>query len=277
MKKEIKLYNETVSIFFEERDWKNKKIHIYTDENGKRIISNTGATGIVDKSTPLIFWAIRLMGEYLIQNYNRRPINEEIIETSKKRWRDVKEEAADIGTGIHEWIEEWLTSKKSPPMPEDEKIRNGVNAFLDWFGRNEVEFIATERVVYSKKNNVVGKLDGISHDLAEEYLSMDDFKSSKGIYAEMVLQTAGYLMMIEEEIQYLLSIPFGSIKSESDKKLVKLYKKYGGFKKRRILKFGKEDGMFEVKEFIKHKEDTKGFISALNLKRRIGELEKELR
>ena len=201
MKKTIELYNGTVKIDFEERDWAGNKIHRYTDMDGKKIESNTGATGIVDKSTPLMWWATKLMGLYLLQNYESKPIDFEIIETAKKKWRDAKEEAADIGTEIHEWIDGWITSKKAPAIPEKKEVRNGIAAFLDWFKKSNLEFISNERIVYSKKNNVIGKLDAISYDLDDKYLSLDDFKSSKGIYEEMVLQTAGYLMMIEEEIE----------------------------------------------------------------------------
>ena len=279
MQKDIFFYNGTVKLSFEERDWNGKKIHVYKDEEGNRIESNTGATGIIDKSTPLMYWATKLMGLYLYQNYiiKAEPITLGSIELAQKKWRDAKEEAADLGTEIHEWIDKWINLKKIPPMPENEKVLNGVNAFLKWHKENQVEFIANERIVYSKKHNVIGKLDLISYDTDDKFLSLDDFKSSKGIYPEMVLQTAGYLMMIEEEIEYLLSIPFKSIKSDDDKKLVELYKKSGGFGKRRILRFGKEDGEFEVREFTEHKNDIKGFLSAFALKTRVGELEKELK
>lgn len=306
MKQEIKLYNGTVTIYFEEKDWNGKKIHLYTNEKGEKIESNTGVTGIIDKSTPLMWWTSRVNAERTLMDLGIVPeyYFSEIKKENQKQWdcleqnaidlklgtsniiksvrlgrneyRDKKETAADIGTMIHEWIDKWINLKKRPPMPEDEKVKNGVIAFLDWFGKNHLEFIVNERIVYSLKHNVIGRLDGITNDLDDCYLSLEDFKSSNGIYEEMVLQTAGYLMMIEEEINYLLSIPFESIKSPDDKKLVKLYKKYGGFKKRRILKFGKDDGMFEVREFNNHKKDIKGFLAAFVLKNRVGELKKEL-
>jgi len=277
MDNEILIYNGSVKIIFQERDWNGKKIHIYKDEKGNRIKSCTGITGIVDKSTPLMYWAVKLMGLYFIQNYIDKPITEEIIEIGKKKWRDAKEEAADYGTQIHDYVEKWITLKRKPEIPENEKVRNGVIAFLKWVKENKREFISSERIVYSKKYNVVGKLDSISYDIDNDYLSLDDWKSSNGVYPEMVLQTAGYLMMLEEEIKYLLSIPFKSIKKEEDKRLVELYKKLGGIKIRTLARFGKEDGEFEVKQFTDHKKDIKGFISALILEKRVKELEKELK
>jgi hypothetical protein len=268
MKQEIKLYNGTVN---------GKKIHCYTDIKGNPILSNTGATGILDKSDGLVPWAVKLMGLYLLENYTGKTINSEIIEVAKKEWRKAKEKGAEIGTAVHDFIENWIKSKEKPKIPSDEKIRNGVIAFMKWIESNKLEFVCSERVVYSRKHNVVGKLDNIDHDLDDHYLALDDSKSSNGIYPEMVYQTAGYLMMIEEEIKYLLKIPFKSIKSKEDKRLVELYKKLGGIKKRRIIRFGKEDGEFEVREFANHKKDIQGFISALNLKKRTEELKKELK
>lgn len=277
MKKQINLYNGTVKIWFEEKDWCGKKIHVYTDKSGQRIESNTRATGIIDKSNGLIPWAVKLMGLYLIQNCLGKPIGEAIINIAKKEWRKAKEEAADIGTEIHDFIFLWFTLKKKPPMPENEKVRNGVIAFLQWAKENKIKSLCAERIVYSRKYNVVGRLDGISYDKDDKYISLDDYKSSNGIYPEMVLQTAGYLMMIEEELEYLTSIPFKSIKSAEDRELVKLYEEFGGFKKRRIIKFGKEDGNFEVRELNNHKKDIKGFLAALELKNRTEEIKKELK
>lgn len=307
MKEEIKLYNGTVTVYFEERDWGGKKIHCYTDENNERIESCTGATGVIDKSGALNYWTSRVNAEKALIDMGIIPTNyfSEIKEENKRQWAELlnnisnikidsrkiaqiiissrgeyknrKETAADIGTEIHEWIDKWINLKKRPQMPENNFTRNGIIAFLDWIGKSNTEFIMNERIVYSRKYHVIGKLDAVSYDADDEFLSLDDFKSSNGIYEDHILQTAGYLMMIIEEVEYLMSIPFSSIKNLEDKRLVKLYKKYGGFKKRRILRFGKYDGEFEPKEYNDHKKDIQGFLHALPLKNRIGELKKELK
>jgi hypothetical protein len=277
MKKEILLYNGTVKVYFEEKDWNGKKIHLYTNEKGEKIESNTGATGIIDKSDGLIGWAVKLMGLYLTRHFLGKPITDECIQTAKREWRRERDEAADIGTKIHEFAGQWITLKKKPEIPEEERVRNGVIAFLKFIKENNLEFICSERIVYSKKHKVIGRLDAISYDIDDGYLTLDDFKSSSGIYPEMILQTAGYLMMIEEEIKYLLKLPFKAIKSDEDKRLVELYKKCGGFKKRRIEWFGKESGEFIPKEFTNHKKDVKGFIAALETKKRVDELKNELK
>ena len=190
MKKEILLYNGTVKIFFEERDWAGKKIHLYTDEEGNRIESNTGATGIIDKSDGLIGWAVKLMGLYLLNHCQGKPVTQEIIDIAKREWRKEKEEAADIGTEIHEWIEKWKTLKKQPAIPENDKVKNGIFAFLKWRKEENLESVCSERIVYSKEHNVIGKLDDISYDLDDEYLALDDYKSSNGVYPEHILHAS---------------------------------------------------------------------------------------
>ncbi len=43
---------------------------------------------------------------------------------------------------------------------------------------------------------------------------------------------------------------------------------------RLIIRFGKEDGEFEVKKYTENKADKTGFIACLTLKNRLKELEK---
>ena len=132
MIKEHNLYNGKVNIYF------NKDKHIFKDEKGNYLISVTGATGIIDKSGPLIPWAINLMGQYLIDNYNNKAIDDYVIQEAKKKWRQAKQEAADIGTEIHKWIEKWI-NKEKPEMPENEKVVNGITAFLKFQKKHKIK------------------------------------------------------------------------------------------------------------------------------------------
>ncbi|MDD5065190.1 MAG: hypothetical protein PHQ35_10600 [Phycisphaerae bacterium] len=307
MKETKLLYNGTVKISFEEKDIYGKKCHIYTGEDGKTIKSVTNSTGVIDKSDVIAYWASRVNAEKALILLQVVPEGyfTELKAENKKQWEELernaidlsvktediikaiqagrgeyrvrKDVSADIGTEAHDFIKKWITLIKKPQIPENEKVRNAVIAFLDFIKKNNLEFISSERLVYSKKYNIVGTLDGIDYDLDDKCLSVDDWKSSNGIYPEMVFQTAGYLMMIEEEIQYLLTLPSKSIKSEEDQRLIELYKQCGGFAKRRLVRFGKYDGEFEVKEFTDHKKDIKAFLNAFGLKTRLDEVKKEFK
>jgi len=245
---EILLYNGTVKIYFEEVNRFGKKVHEYRDEAGNKLTSVTAITGLLDKSGPLTWWATDLMGKYLFDKYNGQPVNQDILQEAKVKYREAKQEGADIGTAIHDYAEQTIKGL-NPEIPTDQKVRNGAMAFLKWMKTHDIKFEATERIVYSKKYNYVGKCDW--YGKIGNIWIIGDHKSSKGIYNEMRYQLAGYWNALEEE---------GVAK----------------FEQGLIVKYGKEDGEFEVKE-ISHKEylkDRKAFLGLLATKQREAELAK---
>lgn len=273
MIKELSLYNGEVRISFDSGTPERPR-HIYRDERDKILFSVTKATGVVDKSGALMGWAVKMMGLFLLAEKEKgnKIITEEMITKAKREYRRIRDEAADIGTEIHEWVSDWILGKK-PEMPDNERVVNGITAFLEFQKQHKAKWIFSERIVYSRKHKFVGMCDGGSIN-DSTILSVDDFKSSKGIYNEMRFQVSGYHLALKEEIDYLLSIPFKSIKKAEDRKLVKAYIKYGGLKQRRIIKFGKLTGDFEVKILDSEEKDRKAFVNCLNLSKRVDELKK---
>lgn len=226
--------------------------HVFRHMNGNRIDGVTSATGKIDKSGALMGWAIKMMGIYLKENWLSnltRSEFEELVDRGKKEYRRIKEEAANIGTEVHEWAEAHIKGKKKK-LPSDPRVRNGVIAFMKWFKETDIKITASERYIYSKKHDYAGIMDWEGELNGE--LVIGDFKTSKGIYNEMRYQLAAYWMAREEE---------------SGKKYMK------GF----IVQFGKEDGEFHImeiprKEYLK---DRKIFLAALAIKRREEELKKK--
>lgn len=246
MKKEIKLYDGKVTIFFDEDR------HRFTHQDGSPIDSVTSATCKLDKSAPLMGWAINQMALYLINNWDLKKVKQEsdkiqLIETAKREYRRLKQEAADLGTEIHKLCEQWIKGKKIQ-LPEDERIRNGYMAFQKFVMEHNYNFIESEKIGYSKQHNFAGIIDSIAEENGK--LILIDFKSSKGIYSEMLLQTAGYQLIYEEEVGKKID-------------------------KRIIAKFGKETGDFEILELNNYSKDKRAFLSALNIKRRLDEIKKE--
>lgn len=212
--------------------------HRFWNEHGKEIPSVTTATKIIDKSNILIAWAVKLVKNYLIEKIDKgEPITNLDIEEAAKEPKRIKETAADIGTQIHDWIDQWIQGKE-PAIPDDEKVRNGITAFLRFQKENQIKFVETNRVVYSKKHGFAGFLDAIGK--VKDKLVLIDFKSSNGIYPEYALQTAGYQIAYEEET-----------KKKIDHRM--------------IIRFGKETGAFEFKEFKDNDEDKKAFLGCLEV------------
>lgn len=234
------LYNGEVKVKF----YPNS--HRYQLEGEKTyLIGVTTACGMKDKSAALLIWASRLSRDYLLERIESgEPITKEDIERAVNIHKERKEEAADIGSQIHDWIETYVEGgqKERPPIPEDERVQLGIIAFLQWVEENKVEFIHNEKVVFSRKFEYVGKFDAIANVNGVETLI--DYKSSKGIYLTMRYQTAAYLKAWNEE--------HGT-----------------DIKQRMILRLGKDDGAFQVATFNDEEQlekDFLNFVACLTLK-----------
>ncbi|UCC95925.1 MAG: hypothetical protein JSW40_04035 [Candidatus Omnitrophota bacterium] len=244
MLKTIKLYQGKVVLQFDD------ETHRFFHEDGTPIKNSvSGITGVVDKSGPLMAWAVNMMGEYLIENWSLKKVKTEtakiqLIFDAKKNYRWAKKEAMDIGTAIHEWIEQYIKGKK-PALPEEERTRNGVLAFMGWVKEHKVKFLESEKIVYSRRYDYPGILDAIADIEKKRYVI--DFKSSRGIYNEMRYQLAAYQLAYEEEMGKCID---GRI----------------------IVKLGKEDGDFEAREIDGYQQDKRAFLAALTIKQRENEL-----
>jgi len=246
----VKLYDGTIELCFDEAR------HRFT-ANGKPVFpSVTGATGVIDKSRPLIFWAVKLSKNFLMANLQTLIDDTKgdkiaaLIEEASKQHTIKKQEAADVGTQAHEWFKQFIKAKSKkdwPVIPKDPQVYNGVTAFLKWVDEYEVEFKSSEKLVYSKKHKYAGIMD--AEAVIKRKFSVVDFKTSKGIFPEMRFQVAGYRGASEEESG----------------------KKYSG--DNWIARFDKETGEFEAHPFTEQDEDFKAFLNALELKRRLKELE----
>jgi len=238
--KEITLYKGKEKISFDEGR------HIFYDSKGNCLLSVTGVTGTIDKSGALMGWVAKMIGLYLLQEKEKGndKITEQLIDTAKREYRRIKQEAADIGQAIHDWVSEWIKGKK-PGMPDNEKVVNGITAFLKFQKEHKIKWLESERFIFSKKHRFCGILDAVGK-MGKE-LVLFDFKSSNAIYSEMFLQVAGYNIAYQEETG-----------KKIDKKI--------------IIRFGKEDGMFQLKELENEGKDEKAFLACLELTKRLKEL-----
>lgn len=246
----VKLYNNTVELCFDEAR------HRFTVNGNPVFPSVTAATGVIDKSQPLIFWAVGLAKDFLMQNL--KDLIEDtkgdrisaIIEEAAKQHSIKKQKAADVGTQVHAWVEAFIKAKSKkdwPEVPKEPQVFNGITAFLKWVDEYEVEFKSSEKLIYSKKYKYAGIMD--AEAVIKRKLCVVDFKTGKAIYPEMRFQVAAYQAAVEEESG----------------------KEYSGNKW--LVRFDKETGEPEPKEFAEQDKDFKAFINTLELRRRLKELE----
>ncbi|MDE1868081.1 MAG: hypothetical protein KGI08_10295 [Thaumarchaeota archaeon] len=244
--KVYKLYNNTVDLFFDEE---NHKYFV----NELPVDGTTGILSVINKPA-LLGWAVKVTVEFLANVLKPGVALDEVqikalLEGAKRAHRQKKTDAADIGTFVHDWIKDYIAGKKPAP-PVNEQIKNAVDTFLSWEKDQKVEFLESERAIYSKQYGYAGTLDFIAKIGGKTVLG--DFKTSSGIWDEYFLQIAAY------QQAYLEEFP--------DKTIV------GGV----IVRIGK-DGTLETKETTKYDKDVLGFNGALVLYRRLQELKNEKR
>ena len=162
-------------------------------------VRKTGVTtycGIKDKARALVPWATELARDHLLTCIAKGKVEEADIYVACALHEEKKKAAADLGSKAHEWVEAYINGEK-PEMPEQKEVQIAVTAFLEWVDANKVKFLSSERVVYSKKHDYVGKMD-IEAKVNGE-LCLIDIKTSNGLYNEYFMQTAAYVMADQEE------------------------------------------------------------------------------
>jgi len=185
----------------------DKVNHIYYLD-GKLI---TGATTILRNiAAPfLIPWAANMATEHIVNNsaYDSKTdfyaVEKSVLEEARKAHTKKKEDAADIGKITHKILEDWINGK-----PEENKNYNKLNDkdkkmvdvmvsnFINWADSNKVEFLESEKRVYSEKYWYAGTFDFVAVIKGKTYLG--DIKTSSGIFPSMWAQCAAYATALEE-------------------------------------------------------------------------------
>lgn len=169
--------------------------------NGKRVPSVTTITGQLDKPA-LVYWAANCAVDYVIQEMEEVKRSFEgysiedlypILESARKNFRKVSQQALDIGSGVHGAIEYHLKTGKEPLSPSDELL-SAFLAFLEWKDAHNMEPLKLEHTLYDPQKRYAGTCDLICKLDGKTYLV--DFKTSKKPrgkpYPEWGYQTAAY-------------------------------------------------------------------------------------
>lgn len=217
----------------------------------------------------LMFWSAKMVVENIKESCDQDEddnyvVSEEALQRAKSHHVFKKERGGDVGTIVHNWIEQYVKGKLSEEkgsltLPADPEARLGVEAFLRWEQENKVKFLFSERVVYSKKYHYCGTADIAFEIDGKKYLGdfktanpRSDYKRSRytGLvapYADHLLQIAAYDIAYSEETG-----------EEFDAHMVIYIPKTGQLYP------------FETKEIKQNKE---AFINALKLSNRLGEMD----
>ncbi len=180
----------------------NKHIHSLDD---KPLMGVTTVLSVIAKPA-LIQWSANMAVDYIKDNTpfyliklgNKIEINleafERIREEARSAHRKKKESAGNWGTNVHKAIEEWIKEKKEPKL--DEKGMEVFNKFKSWAYDNKVEFLESEKHIYSENLWIGGILDLVIKMDGKKYIA--DIKTSSGIYNEAFFQMGAYNLCLEE-------------------------------------------------------------------------------
>lgn len=260
---EVLLYNKTIQITFREGN------HSYLVNGKSGYPSVTGITGVIDKPG-LKFWSANLCGEYVkekVDGFNGK-ITPEVVkvwaEDGKKEHTKFKEKAADLGSQVHDFCEQYIKFslgivKEKPEITKnmDERVRNGILAFLQLVEEKDIKFIASEKIIFSKKHKFVGRLDlkfTIGGKEKHKILHMGDFKTGNPRELTHIEKGVKIVDGYEpwEEHRYQVSGYQGADIEESGDVFGSKY----------IFYLSKETGEFKDFECDDQEKDYKAFLSA---------------
>jgi len=237
---ECKLYSGSVRLMFDPEK------HKY-EVNGKKAHGVTSILGKIAKPQ-LIIWAAREAADFMRRTlvpgraYDEIEIKE-MCDAAQKAHTVKKDKSADIGHLVHKWIEDFIAGR-NPATPTNESIRNGVGAFLEWKSLHQVEFLHSERKLYSLKYNYAGTTDFIAK--VDGKLTLGDIKTGTGIYEEMGYQLAAYEAAYREE-----------------------FPETGDMQ--RLIVNCQKDGVLNTGFFPEYEKDYGAFLAALTLYKRVNE------
>ncbi len=183
--------------------------HFYQVEGDENWLP--GVTTVLGAAIPkpaLLPWALNMMADnvrtYLTAR-EEKPFTKDEIETLIKEGKNIykkkSEEAADIGTRVHQAIDD-LIHGKTPTITED--IKAGVEGFQKWQEEHKLKVELGDTKLASKLFKYGGSLDFIAFD-NDGGLVIFDVKTTKkrkdrdhGIYPEYAYQLGAYKKAFEE-------------------------------------------------------------------------------
>lgn len=113
--------------------------------------------------------------------------------------RESRSAAADAGTCAHAMVEAKIHNQPFDESPYTEvtliKAMGAYSAYLKWAEQTKLMAVYTEMPLISEKYRYGGCLDAI---LVDGKMSLGDWKTSNGVYMDMLLQLAGYAILWKE-------------------------------------------------------------------------------
>lgn len=171
----------------------------YTNEAGQRIPSTTTISGKFKDSGGLMWWANAVgLGERDCDD--QKPCRH--CGRRAGKWTREIVRAAETGTYAHALIDHEVKGVEvdvdtSHFTPEQfEQVERCMSAFRKWWKAYDVEIADTEVRLVSESMQYGGTFDAVGR--VSGTFALIDWKTSKAIYSDYLVQLAGYCLLIEE-------------------------------------------------------------------------------
>lgn len=179
----------------------------YNPLTGQKVIGVTTALGVLDKPG-VNQWAVDQTAAYAVNNIDALLSRTQEAGFGFLRWywsrltpkkfddpeidirnvaSGVLNDLADLGTSMHEWVEQVLTGGFEPELVRDEQVQMA-EAFLAWLDTVEIETHATELTVFGANYGGTADLYATVNGVP----LMVDIKTSRAVRHEHIAQIAAY-------------------------------------------------------------------------------------
>lgn len=175
--------------------------------DGVDLPTSTQITGIIDKPALRYWYLNQALSKLQSQIKPGKAYDEiqlaKIFKGAKYSGTDARDNAANIGRLVHDWIESYVKAQLfggkhvDVPFPLHTGARKSVEAFLRWEEKAKPDYVFSERRLLSKEHMFAGTLDIAAYIDGKPFVV--DIKTGKGVYPEYWLQTASYALMLAEE------------------------------------------------------------------------------
>jgi hypothetical protein len=180
--------------------------HQYTVD-GEKYAGVTTVISIIDKSGPLIPWAVKQTCDYIHNRLTEGDMTiNEVIALARKEATRQKEEAGAIGTTVHGMVEAWAKDPFAEPPTASQYANTAIlrayYTFLEWAESVSLHPVQSELMVANAKYRYAGTLDLVADIRCEGWRKprryLIDVKTSNGFYKDsMVPQLAAYANCLE--------------------------------------------------------------------------------
>lgn len=188
----------------------DEKQHMHSLD-GKPLHGVTTVLSVIAKPA-LIQWAANmacdLVGTAERDRLGNYVVTRELLDAARTAHRTKKEKAGNWGSELHSILESLIkiAIKQSNGKLAmhvdfkegvDEMLKKQVGNFMEWAHKNNVEFVESEKHVYSEELWIGGICDMVFKIDGKKYIG--DIKTSSAIYNEHFFQMAAYALCLEEQ------------------------------------------------------------------------------